>query len=162
MKRCSFRRVMRGTGPQQEKCMKVMCPWLWILCGFFFGGRGSCWSPSEILLSVLIPKITLRECKGKRMVQSSEVAGNRGGSDWQRRLNRWWWVLSQPSYKNLNSPWICWWQSDSSSEHVLSLCVVKDGKFFLGCVGARPDEMKGDRKGPFCNISVFCVIRQLC
>lgn len=159
MKRCSFERLMRGTVPQQEKFMKVMCltrKFMWLFLQWKGELLESFWNTAEC------PHPKDNSWRGKRMVQSSEVDGDWEGSDWQRKLHRLWWVLSQPSCKSLNSPWICLWQSDSSSEHVLPLWIVKDGKLFPRCVGARPDETKGDRKGPCCNVSVFCLIRQLC
>lgn len=118
--------------------------------------------PESFWNTAACPHPKANSWRGKRMVQSPEVAGVWEGSDWQRKLHSLWWVLSQPSCKSFNSPWICWRQSDSCSEYVLPLWVVKDGKLFPRCVGARPDETKGDRNGPCCNVGVFCLIRQLC
>lgn len=160
----SFKRLVRETGPQQEKCIKVMCPWLWSLCGALFSGRRSCWSPSETLLSVLVPKTTPGGCRGQRTVQSLKVAGDceKGVTGKESCVDGGKFYLSP-----LTKAWV---PLGSVSDRVTALLSVsfpsgkwRMGNFFLGCVGAsRPDEMKGDRKGPRCSVGVFCLVRQLC
>lgn len=160
----SFKRLMRETGPQQEKCIKVMCPWLWSLCGAFFSGRGSCWSPSETLLSVLIPKTTPEGSRGQRTVQSLEAAGDceKGAASKESCIDGDKFYLSP-----LAKAWIPLGPVGDRVTALLSVSFPsrkwRMENFFLGCVGAsRPAEMTGDRKGPCCSVGVFCLIRQLC